>query len=186
MTTLLPSDDAPLASAHKFLLVKVLAITVAVLVLYSVFLWWSLSPHSQANNNDPSLAQLRLQRGAELPEQPQGDLFVIGRERLDEDAAENISESETKDKAGDYALLAVLTIGKTYYALFDNGAEQQKLTLGDILPGSGVINHIDRRQVKIANPDAKNGEQQFMLFPVLHPKGESDPELTPDAEIDKM
>lgn len=159
-------------AAQKTLLVKVLAIVLGVLVLHSVWLWWSLTP-SYSSNSSNSLAQLRLLRGAELPKQPKGDLFVKGRERQDEDNADSSAEVSTAPE-GDYALLAVLTIGKRYYALFDNGAEQQKLALGDTLPGIGIITHIDRRRVKITNPNDEGDEQQFMLFPVLQPKSEQE------------
>ena len=181
MTMLLPPNTAAepsLTALPKPLLFKALAITAAVLVLHSVFLWWSLSPSNQANKNADSLAQLRLQRGAELPEQPQGDLFVIGRERLDDDAARAAAENaEPKDPgavAGDYQLLAVMTKGKHYYAVFDNGIAQQKLKVGEVLPEVGEITRIDSRQVRVNNPELKEGEQQFSLFPVIQPKSKDE------------
>lgn len=148
------------------LLLKTLAIAVSLLVLHSAFLWWSLSPRHQDTNSDNSLAQLRLQRGAELPKQPNGDLFVTGRERQSEDTATGEAADDTPSSAGDYALLAVHTLGRTYYAVFDNGAEQKKLTLGDLLPGVGTITYIDNRRVRTSNPDAQPQEQLFLLFPV--------------------
>lgn len=184
LTPNLPPNAA--APSSKPLLFKALAIGLCVLILHGLFLWWSLSPRSPQQNSGDLLAELRLQRGGELSEQASGDLFVEGRKRQELTDTEVEAPEPEAAAAGDYALLAVLTIGSKFYALFDNGAEQQKLTLGDTLPGSGTITHIDRRQVKINNPKAKNGKQQFMLFPVLQPKVESDTELTSDAEIDKM
>lgn len=178
MNTLLQpgmKEEPSATVSQKPLLFKALAIALSVLVLHSVVLWWSLTPGSQSRNNDSSLAQLRLQRGAELPEQPQGDLFVKGRERQDSEASlEAETDDISMDSIGSYALLAVLSSGNTYYALFDNGAEQQKLKLGDTLPGNGAVTHIDRRRVLIANPDVEGGEQQFMLFPVLQPNAEQE------------
>lgn len=179
MNTLLQpglQEESAASVSRQPLLFKALAIGLGVLVLHSLVLWWALTPSSQNGNPDSRLAQLRLQRGAELPEQPQGDLFVEGRERQDEELAELPPESASDEQAGDYVLLAVLTIGEYYYALFDNGAEQQKLKLGDTLPGNGVITHIDRRQVTVTDLAAEQAQREYVLFPVLRPNTEPETE----------
>lgn len=176
MTALPPLSAAPEDRPRlaKRALIKTLLIILALVLLHIGYLWYSLTPRSPQQSSSEAIAQLRLERSAQLPKQASGDLFVKGRARQDDDPTldekaqkEAEAKANAKAQAGDYQLLAVLTINSTYYALFANGVEQQKLTLGDTLPNIGVVSHIDRRTVIIDNPDAEQGKQQFLLFPIL-------------------
>lgn len=173
--TKLASSFSQSTPPTKLRLLKWGALLLLLVLAHSLWLWWSLTPHPKEQSASDALAELRAQRSSELPKQASGDLFVKGRQRQEATpSADAAAVEEEKVEAGDYQLQAIISANRTYYALFANKIEQQKLTLGDTLPNIGIIRHIDQRSVVVEHLKQQEPPLRFTLFPVVQPSAKED------------
>lgn len=148
---------------------RLLLLFVFLLAVHSIWLWWSLTPVAGSGRESAEPRSHALQLASTLPKQPSGNLFVAGRERR-HDNDEPVTEPEVS--AAPFTLYAVLAVGEKYYALFSNDKEQLKLTTGDMLPGRGRIDHIERHAVIIASGQSES--ERLQLFPIPPNTSEGD------------
>lgn len=148
-------------------LVKKALVTTFIVLLTGAYTWFSLST-SQTNKTAFTAPEIK-QAPAQLAQLAPGNLFVIGRQRQDEetpidtqvqDSLVNITDDEKT-----IALVGIFGVGEENVSVFMVGNEKKTLLVNDWITSSMQITSIVGNEVRVS----VNGESTtFSLFPTNH------------------
>ncbi|EKO3566102.1 hypothetical protein [Vibrio metschnikovii] len=147
--------------------VKIGLIAVSILLLMALYTWFSLS--SIPIKKQTSSIEHYEQFSVELPKLAPGNLFVIGRNRQDEETLTEIqSNSNTADASDDIeaiSLVGIFGIGEETSSVFMIGNEKKTLLINDWITPSIQVTAIKGNEVHVS---VKGETKIFSLFPTYH------------------